>query len=406
MIAGEVGFHAVRLLSATQGHPQFPIFATALGSLPSLGNGRLPDPYSASMYCTSYMCVCTTTLHSRVSVHCSSTSTTFDVCQLCVCMCWMYTYSSPTRGATIKLWSDEDPVSMSVFNCNYSQTRRPHRTTPPCFACMYMHCIYATAGVCVHYRPSVGVCVHRSHTHTTHRIRIGSPESSRWRKTCTAPSTNTSRTTRAADSCSHVFAHASIECTESSVCTVAAYCCACNVSLFTDDYAQARFSLIQAAKERYAYEMKQQAAFTCVFVSYCIHVCRSQLSDRPCLYLHTPSACSRLPILLPCVDAPALYQCMNCTGRGDEGQAGRWQGWSPLTPSRCPGGGRCNRRCGGKSGYSARPLWRRRCPIHSDGYTDAWDTNGCLPCRYTGRCIRRLPSVCCLSHPHMNTQCP
>ena len=39
-IAGEKGYKACRLLSATNAHPQFPIFATALGSLPSLGNGH------------------------------------------------------------------------------------------------------------------------------------------------------------------------------------------------------------------------------------------------------------------------------------------------------------------------------------------------------------------------------
>ena len=45
-IAGPRGYKTCRLLSATNSHPQFPIFATALGSLPSLGNGH------------SHMCVC------------------------------------------------------------------------------------------------------------------------------------------------------------------------------------------------------------------------------------------------------------------------------------------------------------------------------------------------------------
>ena len=39
-IAGAKGYKACRLLSVTNAHPQFPIFATALGSLPSLGNGH------------------------------------------------------------------------------------------------------------------------------------------------------------------------------------------------------------------------------------------------------------------------------------------------------------------------------------------------------------------------------
>ena len=38
-IAGTTGVHAIKLLSATNAHPQFPIFATMLGSLPSLANG-------------------------------------------------------------------------------------------------------------------------------------------------------------------------------------------------------------------------------------------------------------------------------------------------------------------------------------------------------------------------------
>ena len=45
-IAGAKGYTACRLLSATNSHPQFPIFATALGSLPSLGNDH------------SHMCAC------------------------------------------------------------------------------------------------------------------------------------------------------------------------------------------------------------------------------------------------------------------------------------------------------------------------------------------------------------
>mgnify|MGYP003326026707 CR=1 FL=1 len=49
-----------------------------------------------------------------------------SVCASCVCMYWMYNWSISARGLTIKLWGDEDFVSMSVFNCNYSQTGSPH----------------------------------------------------------------------------------------------------------------------------------------------------------------------------------------------------------------------------------------------------------------------------------------
>ena len=39
-IAGPKGYRACQLLSATNSHPEFPIFATAVGSLPSLANGH------------------------------------------------------------------------------------------------------------------------------------------------------------------------------------------------------------------------------------------------------------------------------------------------------------------------------------------------------------------------------
>ena len=44
-IAGATGYKAIKLLSATNSHPEFPIFATMLASVPSLANGppaRLP----------------------------------------------------------------------------------------------------------------------------------------------------------------------------------------------------------------------------------------------------------------------------------------------------------------------------------------------------------------------------
>ena len=39
-IAGTTGFEAIRYLSVTNSHPEFPIFATILGCLPSCANGR------------------------------------------------------------------------------------------------------------------------------------------------------------------------------------------------------------------------------------------------------------------------------------------------------------------------------------------------------------------------------
>ena len=39
-IAGATGYRAVKLLSATNSHPEFPIFATMLASVPSLANGQ------------------------------------------------------------------------------------------------------------------------------------------------------------------------------------------------------------------------------------------------------------------------------------------------------------------------------------------------------------------------------
>ena len=41
-IAGRDGFDAIRIQAARDSHPQFPMFAAALGATPSLGNGRTP----------------------------------------------------------------------------------------------------------------------------------------------------------------------------------------------------------------------------------------------------------------------------------------------------------------------------------------------------------------------------
>ena len=57
-IAGEKGYRACRLLSATDSHPEFPIFATAIGSLPSLANGH------------SHMRVCTACVGCLACVSC------------------------------------------------------------------------------------------------------------------------------------------------------------------------------------------------------------------------------------------------------------------------------------------------------------------------------------------------
>ena len=64
MIAGPRPAKAVRFLSAKASHPEFPIFCTAIGCMPALAN-----------------------------------------------------------GATVNLWGSEEPLSVSIFNVNYSQTR-------------------------------------------------------------------------------------------------------------------------------------------------------------------------------------------------------------------------------------------------------------------------------------------
>ena len=64
-IAGAKGTSACRHLSALNSHPEFPIFATALATMPALGN-----------------------------------------------------------GITVNLWGEEEPLSMTLLNVNYSQTRR------------------------------------------------------------------------------------------------------------------------------------------------------------------------------------------------------------------------------------------------------------------------------------------
>ena len=64
-IAGVKGAKACRHLSTLNSHPEFPIFATALATMPALGN-----------------------------------------------------------GITVMLWGEEEPLSMTLFNVNYSQTRK------------------------------------------------------------------------------------------------------------------------------------------------------------------------------------------------------------------------------------------------------------------------------------------
>ena len=64
LIAGARPAKAVRFLSVQASHPEFPIFCTAIGCMPALAN-----------------------------------------------------------GATVNLWGSEEPLSVSIFNANYSQTR-------------------------------------------------------------------------------------------------------------------------------------------------------------------------------------------------------------------------------------------------------------------------------------------
>ena len=52
-IAGQDGFDAIRIQAARDSHPLLPFFAAALGSTPSLGNGRTPARVRALYRCTS-----------------------------------------------------------------------------------------------------------------------------------------------------------------------------------------------------------------------------------------------------------------------------------------------------------------------------------------------------------------
>ena len=49
-IAGADGYHAVRLQAARDSHPEFPIFASCLASMASLGNGHPPTHASVSRH--------------------------------------------------------------------------------------------------------------------------------------------------------------------------------------------------------------------------------------------------------------------------------------------------------------------------------------------------------------------
>ena len=57
-IAGEKGYKAIRLQGVKYSHPEFPIVASILGSMPSLGNGHTP-PCDVHRVATrvSHMCM-------------------------------------------------------------------------------------------------------------------------------------------------------------------------------------------------------------------------------------------------------------------------------------------------------------------------------------------------------------
>ena len=59
-IAGVRGYKAVRLQAARDSHPEFPIFASCLASMGSLGNGPIPAHASALCRCPSVALLYTT----------------------------------------------------------------------------------------------------------------------------------------------------------------------------------------------------------------------------------------------------------------------------------------------------------------------------------------------------------
>ena len=69
-IAGEAGYKAIRLQAVKDSHPEFPIFASVLGSMPSLANGHIPpcDMHLNDIY-TSHMCIACRV--SDVDKHCT-----------------------------------------------------------------------------------------------------------------------------------------------------------------------------------------------------------------------------------------------------------------------------------------------------------------------------------------------
>ena len=83
------------------------------------------------VYCSRPCCSSILTQH-WYSVHISPTCTG---CRLSITISshvWVSTHGipAPVRGIKLKIWDKADPVSMSVFNVNYSQTR--HRPAVRC----------------------------------------------------------------------------------------------------------------------------------------------------------------------------------------------------------------------------------------------------------------------------------
>ena len=57
-IAGPIGYKAIRLQGVRDSHPEFPIFASVLGSMPSLANGHTPPCVVHRIAtCISHMCM-------------------------------------------------------------------------------------------------------------------------------------------------------------------------------------------------------------------------------------------------------------------------------------------------------------------------------------------------------------
>ena len=128
-IAGPTGRKACRMESAKSSHPEFPLFASMLASMPSLSNGQPPP------LCASHTYILWPVVYTRPSC---IVVALMHGCPFAIIV-QSHGMDSRERGMMIHTWNSPDPLSVSMFNVNYSQTRH---TRAACCCVAHTHRVH------------------------------------------------------------------------------------------------------------------------------------------------------------------------------------------------------------------------------------------------------------------------